>query len=234
MQYLSEITTQASGSAGGVTASHNQHARYLRARSYPTDPKTFRQRVMRNAFRSTSTLWSDILTPAQRQAWDNYAANVPLPNALGDRVLLTGRHHFMAVNLYIIALPGTQTAKLNAPTIFDRSAHTNPTYTGEATDNFIRVYYDNTEQWAIETGGWICWRISLPQSSTINFYKGPYRLIAAAQGRDGGGLPVPGTIYTPTFLVEGQRFFFQARTLTKDGRLASSTAGLCVVGPPPT
>ena len=50
MKFTSQVYTQASGSVGGLTYSHNRSGMYTRARSTPTDPASTLQLERRSNF----------------------------------------------------------------------------------------------------------------------------------------------------------------------------------------
>lgn len=229
MQYLSELTTQASGSAGGVVASHNQHARYLRARTYPVDPLTLRQAYMRTSFRGLSIRWTDHLTDAQRAGWDTYAANVVMRNALGDPIHLTGRHHFFRSNLAITqGMPGI-IPRLNAPTIFNLSSHSPVAYTADAMTQLIRGWFNVADAWNNEFGGFLFVFQSRPQAPTVNFWAGPYCYL----GRLAGNLtfpPISPVNLTSNYpLRAGQRLHLACRTVRADARVTHRHRAQCIV-----
>jgi hypothetical protein len=115
MLFKSALITSASGSAGGLTASHNRGGQYFRARTVPTNPSSERQQTIRERFAYLSDYWSETLTAAQRTGWSAYAPSVKLPNALGDTGSPTGQQAFMRTNLVLLeagepvraAAPGT-------------------------------------------------------------------------------------------------------------------------------
>lgn len=109
----------ASGAIGSAVASHNKGGQYLRARVVPSGAvPTFEQAIVRNSLASLAAAWSAELTPEQRDAWTNYALNVPGVNRLGDSIQLSGQNWYIACNT-----PRLQNALArvdDAPTIFDR------------------------------------------------------------------------------------------------------------------
>lgn len=231
MQYLSELTTQASGSAGGVTASHNQHTRYIRARKVPVDPATTRQRVVRSHFRTASFLWLNTLSPADRASWDVYAANVMLPNALGEPVHMTGRHHFFRTILAKYMATQPLDVVRAAPTVFNLGANTPPTFTAEPAVNRIRCYFDETDAWRNEGQGFLLIYFAPQQTASVNFFKGPFYFEASLEGS---------TLFPPQsgvvirllgFVSPGTRFFFRTITIRADGRVTHPKYTWCDLTP---
>jgi len=220
VQYLSAITTQASGSAGGVTASHNQHARYLRARTTPTDPATGRQRWMRGRFAMLSSAWTGWLTPAQRHAWDTYAVNVLMRNALGDPIHLTGRHHFFRSNLATRMILPPLSVRRDAPTIFNKGQHSAINVKAGYITSEVRVYFAQDDAWNTELGGFLTVFESRPQSLSINFWAGPYTYLGAVPGNP--DFPEPGvySFQSNYRILPDQRIFFRVQTLRADARVS--------------
>ena len=79
MLFQGPLISAASGSLGGLTASHNAGGNYLRARVVPTDPQSPRQVSLRQIVGTLSNRWVNTLSQLQRDAWETYAQNVPLP-----------------------------------------------------------------------------------------------------------------------------------------------------------
>ncbi len=86
-----------SGSAGGITASHNKGGQYFRLRSIPTNPSTIAQQNVRAVLAAQSQGWAD-RTDAERGAWENWAQENPITNALGDSILMSGHQAYIQVN----------------------------------------------------------------------------------------------------------------------------------------
>ena len=99
MLFKSALITQASGSIGGMTASRNKGGAYFRARALPTNPNTPEQQAVRGYLGTLANLWTNVLTPANRVLWDFYAFNVPVINAVGDSIQLTGQQMYIRANV---------------------------------------------------------------------------------------------------------------------------------------
>lgn len=186
MKYKSAMTTQASGSVDGMTASRNRFGRYMRARAVPVNPATDMQLQARAAMTDAVTRWIDTLTPLQRTAWENYALNVPVIDPLGDPINLTGQNWYIAANqprLQAIAkLTAAITRVDDAPTIFDRGDFTTPSGISVVDGLSINFTIDNTDAWANEDEAAMLVFQGIPQNPTRNFFNGPFRLIAAVEG----------------------------------------------------
>lgn len=217
MIFKSQVLTQASGSVGGVTYSHNRGGMYQRARSIPVNPNTAEQQAVRGLMASLTSHWGNTLTDAQRDDWNTYGRNVPMLNALGDQIELSGLSHYIRSNL-----PRIQAAAAridDAPTVFNLGEFTNPTATADESDNAVKVAFTNTDEWANESGGYAFVRIGRPVAPTINFYAGPWRYSGKIVGATPTPPTSPATITTPWGVSEGQRIYAEVRFQRADGRL---------------
>ena len=148
MLYKSALMSQASGSLGGITASHNKGGQYFRARTIPTDPGSSYQVAVRNNMVVLSTRWVEVLTEAQRLAWDVYAGAVETTNALGSAVNITGLNMYIRGNAPRIqaGLPIVD----NGPTVFSMASFTDPTFALDEPNDEVDVTFDDTDAWANE------------------------------------------------------------------------------------
>jgi hypothetical protein len=91
----SQILSHASGSIGGLTFIRSKSGMGMRRRSKPTISRSPAQLLARNAFKAASSVWSQGLTQAQRDAWTAFAKANPFQNALGATTFLTGQQMFV-------------------------------------------------------------------------------------------------------------------------------------------
>ena len=96
-----------SGSLGGLTASHNRHGYYLRARVVPTKIVNEHTLAARARLADASQYWGT-LTSAQQLAWNTYAESAPITDRLGSKQVLTGHGAFVQVNNRILVGSGTK------------------------------------------------------------------------------------------------------------------------------
>ena len=222
MKIKSSIITEASGSVGGLTARHNRGGLYLRARVIPVDPGSFAQNAIRAIVSFLTSGWADILTPAQREAWDNYAEQVPLPDRLGEPRNVGGIAMYVRSNVprLQVALPRVD----DGPTRFNLGGFTNPDFDTltEAGQN-VSVGFDTGDNWVGEDDAAMLLFSSQPKNASVNYFKGPYRAIAPILG-DSAIPPVSPVVESVAFpFVAGQRVFFRAEVTRADGRLSSDT-----------
>lgn len=213
--------TQVSGSIGGTTYSRNRYGAYKRNRSVPVNPNTDRQVQIRNFVKNLTIVWQNTLTQDQRDAWDEYAANVDWKNRLGQNVNLTGLNHYVRSNV-----PRLRCNLLrvdDAPIIFNLAvAEQALGCTGTAADDQLALAFDDTADWTTETGGFEIFSMGLPQNESIKFFGGPFRVIACSTGQDepNGEPSSPVARPAPWVFGEGQRIWIESRIGRADGRLS--------------
>lgn len=218
MKFQSQIISRASGSIGGLTASHNKGGNYFRARVTPTDPGTAFQQVVRAAHASLVNFWNDVLDQAQRDAWAVYATNTPLTDAFGEPRTVTGLNMYVRANVSRIqsSLPRVD----DAPTIFSLGEFTLTEIAISAATQQISLDFTATDAWANEDDSAMLLYVSRPQNPGISFFKGPYRVTGKVDG-DGTTPPTgPAALNVPFAVVEGQRVFARIRVTRADGRLS--------------
>jgi hypothetical protein len=208
-----------SGSIGGTTASHNRFGQYFRQRTSPVNPNTARQQAVRNFFATLMSDWSNVLTQAQRDAWNLYGSSVSWLNAVGAEVFLTGAEHYLRSNL-----PRVQTGDPtvnDGPTIFTLPG-ADPTFapTISEASQLISVTFDNTLAWANEDDAMMAITMSQPRSPGRTFIGPPYRFAGAISGDSVTPPTSPTTIATPYAATEGQKVEVLARISRADGRLS--------------
>jgi len=216
MKYKSLIFSQASGSIGGMTFSHNLGGLYTRARSIPTNPGTDLQAAVRAVFGGLVASWQQNLTPEQRAAWRTYAANVPLVGPLGDPIHVTG------MNMYIRGNAPRINAGLDsiddAPTEFNLGFFTNPVLTVSEASQEVNVEFSDDDEWTGQTGAAMLVQASRPKSPAIVFYKGPYVYAGKIPGDTAIPITSPVALPLPFEVVEGQQVFFQVCVVGADCR----------------
>lgn len=225
MKYKSALTTQASGSLRGITASHNRGGQYLRGRVIPTNPSTTRQVAVRTGLRAAVTAWT-LLSAANRSGWTVYAGNTPVTNTLGDPITLTGQQMF--IRQYVSRQQASLTPLSTAPGIFDLGTFTAPTLTLTASSTTLSVAFLNSDLWAIggttATGSAMLVYASSPQNPSINFFKGPFQLVGKIQGTTSPAAMTLPFAAGPT----GTKTFYNVVVTGSDGRLTTQLLGAAV------
>lgn len=218
MLILSNLISKASGSVGGITASHNKGGMYLRARATPTNPNTTFQQNARNAMKSLTSDWSNTLTQAQRDAWAVYAANQPFTNRLGESKNIPPHSLYVRCNS-----PRSQNGLAvidDAPTTYTLPTFTVTSVSASEATQLITVAFASGDAWE-DDGGALLVQASRPQSVGINSFTGPYRI---ADSIDGNAIPPtsPQTVAVPFPVVEDQKLFLRISATNPDGRLSSA------------
>lgn len=217
MLFKSAIFTQASGSIGGATFSHNKGGMYVRSRAIPTDPNTQYQAAVRAILAQVSTGWRE-LASAVRAGWADYAAQTPITNALGDTVYLSGQQWYIAG--MVPRLNGGLSLVATAPETPGMLELTPPDIPSvTSNDNTFAISYVNTDSWAGEVGGALLVQAGKPQGAGVNFFKGPWRFL----GKVNGALTPP---TSPTNMLaewnvpENSRNWVRFRAVGADGRIS--------------
>lgn len=228
MLFKGLLATQLSGSMDGITASHNKGGTYFRNRATPTNPSTSFQMTIRNAMGILTTRWLDDLTQAQRDGWQTYADNVTLTNRVGDAINVSGQNMYVRSNVSVIQIG--ETIIDDAPVMFNLGSFTEPTVaSADSGSQLVAIGFDNTDDWANETGSHMIVYISRPQNASINFFKGPYQFADTIDGDDTTAPTSPAQITAPFTLSLGQVVFVRIRVHRIDGRLSGEWFGNVVV-----
>lgn len=238
MLFKSALLTQASGSVGGVTFSHNRGGMYTRARTIPTDPASEFQTELRASFGGLAAAWGSILTQAQRDAWDLYADNVTVTNPLGDQIKLSGQQWYVKANaprLQAALFLGVAASALrvdDGPTTFNLTSLTAGQPTLTAPDGISQPYVADESR--TQNGGLILVYQGRPQSSGRRFYKGPFRLAGVVVGDTTTPPTSPLVIAdpdTPFTMTAGQVCATRVTASAPDARPSNPVLpGLVVVG----
>lgn len=218
------IATDMRGSIGGLTASRNRGGAYFRSRVAPVQPGSAEQAVVKQLLSSLVNIWSSILTPDQRAAWDNYADLVHLPNSLGIMRNVGGLGMFVRGNLPRLQAHSTNFPRVDdGPVDFTTGEFTAPDVSAfsEATQGF-QVVFDNEDAWANEDESAMFVYVSRAQNPGINFFKGPYRFAGAIQGDSVTPPTSPAAMDAPFPFVETQKLFARVTVSREDGRLSST------------
>ncbi len=220
MLYKPMLGAEMSGSMGGITASHNSGGQYFRSRVVPTDPATAGQVAVRSAVATLASRWAAVLTEAQRDAWNVYAANSPMLNRIGESRTISGIAQFIRSNTPLVSqgfLPVD-----DGPLTYMLPTMTGTGITADSATNQFDLFFENTDSWAVSAGGRLLLYTSRPQNQSVNFFKGPYQFATAVAGNDPVAPTSPVTaIASPFAFAAGMKIFYQLRAFTADGRLSS-------------
>lgn len=226
MKFKSQIITTASGSIGGSTFSRNKGGMYIRARSTPVNPDSFRQQQVRSAFGACIQRWNT-LTDLERSAWENYAKSTPVTNVFGDQILLSGQQMFTRANVILTRSTGGFIA--DAPTI--NNTGTPVSQIGGAAFATGTLTVTIFVAGGASTDGDILLQVGRSMNAGQNFYKGPYQSaplvpIAAAAV---SGTPTIDDTETDYPIIVGTRLPVRLRILYDDGRLSQPITQIVTV-----
>lgn len=220
MKIKSALLTQGSGSIGGMTMAHNSGGIYLRARTIPTDPNTPAQSAVKAQFASLSANWSGVLTQAQRDDWTTYALNTPVVDKLGDPLVLTGQQMYIRCNTPRANAGVTILA--NAPSNFGLPEIGNVQFAGSEATQVLICVFDDTKPWTSLDDAYMFVQVSRPMSPAINFFRGPFRQLAAFAGDSTTPETSPANTGVSMFaFTQGQRLFIRCRVSDDEGRLSA-------------
>lgn len=212
---------QISGSIAGNTFARNRFGNYMRSRTKPVNPRSARQMGARILIMMLAEQWRESpMTDAMRTAWATYANSVDWKNKLGEIVALTGFNMFIRSNAALITAGGTLVTA--GPTALGLPP-ADPTFAvaGSEASAKLSVTFDNTMDWAGETGGFLSVEMGCPQNPTRNFFGGPYRFADAILGDDTTPPTSPAEIDPPFTLTEGQKVWCRARIIRADARCST-------------
>ena len=216
------------GSIGGTTFARNRGGMYVRNRTTPLNPQSLAQSTVRATLGQLANNWTTVLTQAQRDAWDAWAGQVPVPNAFGEDRFLSGINAYVAGNA-LLSQAG-ESLVTTAPTVFAKGPSLNATYS-------LLASVDSVSLTAVggfdpdASGVTVLSYISAPQNPGINFFKGPFRFVGAGQ-LSTGTPELPLAIGTSPFpFAVGQAVFVRTRVVTPDGRVGGSSVARFLPSP---
>lgn len=214
-----------SGKLGGYVFSRNKGGDYARAWVNPTNPNTPQQQTIRSAINQLTARWNDVLTAVQRTAWETYAAAVPVLNRFGTPINITGQAHYNRSNVPRIQVLGAAKIVDAAPTVFNLGEYTAPVITQTATST-CSVAFNESDEWIDEDDSAMLLYASREKNPTVNYFKGPYRLVAdQIDGNSTTPPTTPHTGTTPFPVADSNRIFYFARVTRADGRLSAAWRG---------
>jgi len=86
-----------SGKIGGTVFARNRGGAYARAYAIPTRVTSDRANLVKTVFGAASQAYAN-LTTAQVRAWDQYAAENPVANRIGQLITLKGQAYYVGCN----------------------------------------------------------------------------------------------------------------------------------------
>ena len=227
MLFESIIVDRGSGSIGGVTASRGIGGNYLRSKGVPINPNTPAQITIRTLLAIFVDRWTNVLTQASRDGWATYASNVPLQGPLGNPRPVTAQNQYVRSQM-ARTQAGLATID-DAPSIFDLGAFTETTITANEAGSQLNISFDAADAWANETGSGMVVYGSRPQNASINFFKGPFRLLGKIDGDDVIPPTSPASFTSPFAYTVGQKVFARVVVTRADARMSSDQISNIIV-----
>lgn len=225
---------QMSGSIAGDTHARNRSGNYIRARTKPVNPNSERQNLIRSTIAQLTVRWSQILTAAQRTAWNLYASNLNMLNKLGETIKLTGFNHYIRSNTFLLARG--ETIVDAGPVIFELPEK-DPTIViePEVHEQKAKLTFDDTMDWVDEDEAFLIIREGSPQNPQRNFFAGPYLGWKDKGGDSASPKTSPEWFTNLHVLSAGQKVWYQLRIIRADGRLSEPwyVDNIVVAGPIP-
>ena len=217
------------GSIAGNTFARNRAGAYVRARTKPINPNTSRQQAVRNILQQLVNDWSQTLTSANRTAWNQYAAAVPMTNKLGEEQLLTGFNMFIRSNVALLQASLPQVDAGPTTLLLPAGDGTFAVTASEATQ-LLSVTFDDTDDWCDTDGSGLIVKCGLPQNASRNFFDGPFRFADSVDGDSVTAPTSPSTMAAPFIITEDQKIWVEGRIALADGRLSAPFRSSCIVG----
>lgn len=218
----------ASGSIGGITASHNRGGLYIRGRSVPVNPNTARQQLVRSAMQAASAEWST-LTDAQRAEWEVYAAAISQVDRLGNVFHLSGHQMYCACNS--ARLSAELDTVQDGPTVLTQpiADASLEVAISEATQK-LSITFDDSADWCDEDGAALVVQMGIPQGAGRAFFNGPYRLAGTIDGDSTTAPSSPdANLDCPFPAASAQLVWVRCRILRADGRMSPPFRASCKV-----
>jgi len=217
---LGSVVATISGSVAGCTYSRNRYGPYVRNRSIPVNPSSPPQIAVRQIFSDLATAWNVDLDDAERAAWDDFAAQVPL-----NGELVTGLNWYIAANTPRIQSVGA-TGRIDvAPGIFNLTELSAVSIgTMVPATSAVPIVFANTDEWANNDDGYLFISFARPVNESINFFKGPFQKVNGAGTFIIGDATTPPTspfaAVSPFPFVTGQKVHIRVIASNGDGRLS--------------
>lgn len=173
--------------------------------------------------------WQDVLTPAQRANWEEYANNVPVTNRIGNTTHLTGQNWFVGNNVPRIqaGIPIVDAA----PEIFDRGDPGTIEYSSSDAINGITLAIGDSPAWAGNDDADAIIYYAQPVAPSRKFIQPRFRLSQVVTGS--AITPITEIVTSPANFAwgypatSGLQTKFRIRIAFPDGRLSSPVEG-CV------
>jgi len=218
--------TQMSGSIAGNTFARNRYGNYVRSRTKPVNPSTARQQKIRSALAELTVQWSQVLTAAQRTAWNLYGSSVAMKNRLGETIFLTGFNHYLRSSIALLQAGMTPVAA--GPTIFELPEKDSTfAIAASAAAQELAITFDDTKVWCDEDAAAMLVFQGRPQNPQRNFFDGPWRFLDGIDGSSTTPPTSPDNLAVNIVFAALQRQWAYARIVRADGRVSETFRADC-------
>ena len=217
-----------SGKIGGTVFAKGRSGTIARAWRKPVNGRSVQQQVVRTIIAQLAQDWHNLLTDANRSAWETYAQAISVPNRLGEMVHITGFNMFVRFNSIYIRHPFAE-VKPGPTTLALPTQDSTFAVAGSAATQLLSITFDNTQDWAKSSACFLTVFMGRPKLITRNQFNGPWK--RAGDILEAGTPPTsPQTLAAPMTLVAGQKVFVYARAVLSDGRVSNPFRASCTVG----
>lgn len=208
------------GKIAGTVFARNRSGQYARAWAKPVNVNSPRQQQIRGLMGQLTNHWDKLLDEAERQAWNEYAAAVPVVNRLGEVTTLSGVNMFVRTNA--VALLAGRDIIDAAPLDFNLGGSDSSfAIEVDIAEQKFDVTFDDGRAWVDSNVALMVVSIGMPQNENIKFFNGPWRNAGYILGNSASAPASPATLELPFVVGEGQKVFARARILEADGRLSN-------------
>jgi len=214
VKFISQLVTAASGSVRGCVFSRNRSGAYIRGRGIPVNPASPQQQLMRTGLARAVARWTNVLTTAQRAAWNAWAANVPDTDALAQEIRHSGQNAYILNTLARVQRGYSQQPE--PPNLFASLRLTTPSLgTVDPGTDTIQIFFHLSDPWTNVNFGFCNVYVSRPQNPSVTRFKGPFRFAGVLE-REDSYAPDFDTLNAPFPFASGHRLFFQYRAALQD------------------
>lgn len=208
------MIAEARGKMGGQVFSRNGGGMYVKGFAAPVNPSTALQQDVRSIWSILSNAWWDVLTAAQRTAWEDLAAANPQTNSLGQSITLSGLNMYMKFNQQrLVADKAREDA---APISFLKSAADTALTLDDADSGgqTIEFLFNDGADWVLVDEAAMLFYQGKPVSPGRSRFHGPFRVLGVVDGNSITAPTSPADFGTPGplawTLVAGQKQFCEA------------------------
>jgi hypothetical protein len=202
-----------SGSLAQKTSSRNRFGQYKRTRATPVNPNSASQVEVRARLQYYSTAWRD-LTDAGRSAWNNYAAEHPKLDSLGQTIFWTGFQTFVGINVVL------RSAGLNGISVPPADASV-PTPEFAVDDSTAAALSLSVVADVVDAT--VVVRTSPPVSQGVSF-NGDYRIVNTVANPSADDPILTAAQLTAKWgtLIPGQKFFVRVTAVAELGNVSGN------------